>query len=236
MSRTAFVLAVTLLVVAASAVFTMTFDRANEGTLNAENAGSRGGPNGKSLSLRSNDEAKRVVSSSGRSSTLSLSKSAISHLDKSQLRQVERILARTRSDARQKLAKYQERYKLTKEQRRDIFPFIVAYHNQAHPKMIVNGQPLPSITPGSTLDETIAGFLDSAQQDALAKDVADHNAWWEDVVGQLETDLDTAISNGEVAPVAEAPANNLPAATGPAVGDGESSGHSGGNLFDLLGQ
>ncbi|MGB0327904.1 MAG: hypothetical protein ACPGJR_10235 [Akkermansiaceae bacterium] len=28
----------------------------------------------------------------------------------------------------------------------------------------------------------------------------------------------------------------LPAATGPAVGDGESSGHSGGNLFDLLGQ
>ncbi|MGC6457830.1 MAG: hypothetical protein ACON4R_05620 [Akkermansiaceae bacterium] len=94
----------------------------------------------------------------------------------------------------------------------------------------------PSITPDSTFDETIAGFLDSAQQDALAKDVADHNAWWEDVVGQLETDLDTAISNGEVALVAEAPPNNLPAATGPGVGDGKSSGHSGGNLFDLLGQ
>ncbi|MGC6457583.1 MAG: hypothetical protein ACON4R_04365 [Akkermansiaceae bacterium] len=77
----------------------------------------------------------------------------------------------------------------------------MAHHNQAHPDMIVNGQSLPLITPGSTFDETIAGFFDSAQQDALAEDV--------------------------VAPSA---------CTVVAEGDGESLGHSGGNLFDLLGQ
>ena len=43
--------------------------------------------------------------------------------------------------------------------------------------MIVNDQPLPSNTPGSTLDETIAGFLDSARQDALAEDVTVPLRW-----------------------------------------------------------
>ena len=237
MSRTSFVLAVTLLVVAGSMVFMMTFDRENGPAVNAENAGSRGGVERNSSGNRSSDDSRRVVSSRGRSSSLTLPESATSHLGKSQMRQVERILARTRSEARQKLAKYQDRYNLTKEQRRDIFTFIVAHHDQAHPDMIVNGQPLPSINPGSTLDESISGFLDSSQQDSLAEDVADHDAWWEEVVGQLENDLDTAISNGEVAPVVEEPSDPLPAApTGPAAGDGEASGHSGGNLFDLLGR
>jgi len=54
-------------------------------------------------------------------------------------------------------------------------------------------------------------------------------------VGQLESDLDTAISNGEMVP-ADDPSAGLRVASESAAGDGGSSSHSGGNLFDLLAQ
>ena len=75
----------------------------------------------------------------------------------------------------------------------------------------------------------------SSQREAFLEDAADHEAWWVEVVGQLESDLDTAISNGEMVP-ADNPSGGLRIATESAVGDGGSSSHSGGNLFDLLAQ
>ncbi len=54
-------------------------------------------------------------------------------------------------------------------------------------------------------------------------------------MGQLESDLDIAISNGEMVP-ADDPSAGLRIAAESAVGDGGSSNHSGGNLFDLLAQ
>ena len=85
------------------------------------------------------------------------------------------------------------------------------------------------------LEQNISSFLDSSQREAFLEDAADHEAWWVEVVGQLESDLDTAISNGEMVP-ADNPSGGLRIATESAVGDGGSSRHSGGNLFALLAQ
>jgi hypothetical protein len=151
------------------------------------------------------------------------------------LARVNRILSNTRREAREKLDQYSRDYGLTKEQQRDIFPLIVAHHEQAHPAMMVDGQPLIPANPGSSLEESVSSFLDSSQQEALIEDAADHDAWWEDVVGQLESDLDTAINNGEMVPADDID-TGLPLSSQPAAGNGDASEHSGGNLFDLLGQ
>jgi len=104
--------------------------------------------------------------------------------------------------------------------------------------MLVGGQPIPSITLGSTLEESIYPLLDADQQGLLAEAALDNDAWWKDVVDQLETDLDAAIEGGEMvaAPDDNTHSTGFTASDGPAAGDGEASDHSGGNLFDLLGQ
>ena len=43
-------------------------------------------------------------------------------------------------------------------------------------------------------------FSTPHNEEAFLEDAADHEAWWVEVVGQLESDLDTAISNGEMVP------------------------------------
>lgn len=238
MSRSSFVLAVTLFVVAGSLAFMTTFDRGSTAADTAETTPSKN-KNFHSTSPDRQDVAQgREASTRGTGTSLALQKSATIHLDPSQKRQVDSILSRTRRETRKKLDHYARRYQLNSEQRREIFPFIVAHHDQAHPSMIVNGQPIPSISPGSSLDESVSSFLDSAQQDALAEDGADHDAWWEDVVGQLESDLDTAISNGEMVPAEEDESGSaIVGGTDSSVeGNSEASQHSGGNLFDLLGQ
>jgi hypothetical protein len=132
--------------------------------------------------------------------------------------------------------KLSRQYKLTKEQRREVFPFIVVHHDQAQPAMTVGGQPLPFVTPGTTLNDGLSFVFDSTQRDELAEASVDHDAWWEDVVGQLEVDLDTAIDNGEMILTdkdSQELGNTVP--DEPTVGSGMASDHSGGNLFDLFG-
>jgi hypothetical protein len=235
MSRSSFILAVTLFVVAGSLVFVTSFDREN-GSPEANSAdGRKGRGNLARTSGRKESSQTRTKSSRESGTVLTLPAVVTSHLDSREMAQVNRILSRTRQDARKKLDQYSKNYGLTKEQQRDIFPLIVAHHDDAHPAMMVNGQPLASVSPGSSLEDSVASFLDSSQQDALLEDASDHDAWWEDVVGQLESDLDTAINNGEMVP-ADDDHTGLEPAAGAAVGNGEASGHSGGNLFDLLGR
>lgn len=235
MSRSSFILAVTLFVVAGSLVFMTSFDRENESSKTTFETGPKATGNLAGSSNRDKNSRARTKSSREDNTKLSLPKSTTAHLDSGDLARVNRIVSNIRQDARKTLNKYSRNYGLTKEQERDIFPLIVAHHEQAHPAIMVNGQPLTVANPGSNLEESVSSFLDSSQQEALLEDAADHDAWWEDVVGQLENDLDTAIGNGEMVP-ADDTNPGLEQATEAAAGNGEASGHSGGNLFDLLGQ
>ena len=235
MSRSTFILAVTLLVVAGSLAFMISFDRdrGGLGQVSSNDASSSEG----GASIYSQQESRRAQSGRDGATSLSLPNSATSHLDRAQLARVDAILSGTRRDARTQLDKLSRQYKLSKEQRREAFPLIVAHHEQAHPAMMVGGRPLPSIAPGATLNDSLAAVFDSTQLDELTESAADHDAWWEDVVGQLEVDLDTAIDNGEMVRADEdSPRPGIIVSDEPAAGDGESSSHSGGNLFDLLGR
>ena len=98
-----------------------------------------------------------------------------------------------------------------------------------------NGQTIAFVNSDYDLEQNVSSFLDSSQREAFLEDASDHEAWWVEVVGQLESDLDIAISNGEMVP-ADDPSAGLRIAAESAVGDGGSSNHSGGNLFDLLAQ
>ena len=235
MSRLFLVLATTLVVLIGSLIFILTFERGSKLSPPPASAASSARAEGKPTRSRRLAREARISSSRRLESSLSLPSSATTHLDQEQVQQVEDILARTRREARETLDKYDTRYQLSKNQRQEIFPYIVAHHPQAHPEMIVNGQPLPAIAPGTSLEERVSSFLNPSQQTALIEDSMDDQAWWEEVVGQLESDLDNAISDGEMVPADER-AVPPPVSREPASGDGEASERPGANLFDLLGQ
>ena len=177
----------------------------------------------------------RITSSRHGNNTLSIEKLATTHLNAEELARVDQILSQIQHDSQEELNQYSRNYGLTKEQQRKIFPVLVAYHDQTHPSIKVNGQTIAFVNSDYDLEQNISSFLDSSQREAFLEDAADHEAWWVEVVGQLESDLDTAISNGEMVP-ADDPSAGLRVASESAAGDGGSSSHSGGNLFDLLAQ
>ena len=233
MSRSSFILAAALFVVAATMVFISSFDRTH-GEAKIAYAGKRNkSTTGASDGARELTSRPRVKSMRQDDTYLSIQKSATTHLNSKELARVDRILSGIRLDSKEQLEQYNRNYGLTKEQQREIFPVIVAHHEQSHPAMMVNDQAIASVNPNFSLDQSVSSFLDSLQREAFLDDAADHEAWWEEVVGQLENDLDTAINNGEMVPAEEASAG-LRIAAESAVGDGGTSRHSGGNLFDLL--
>ena len=235
MSRSSFILAATLVIVAATMVFMSSFDRAN-GRSQSVSAGDSTGPSSilrgskRELSFQT-----RITSSRHGNNTLSIEKSATTHLNFEELARVDQVLSQIQRDSQKQLDQYSRNYGLTKEQQREIFPVLVAYHDQTHPSIRVNGQTNAFINSDHDLEQNVSSFLDSSQREAFLEDAADHEAWWVEVVGQLENDLDTAISNGEMVP-ADDPSAGLRIASESAAGDGGSSSHSGGNLFDLLAQ
>ncbi len=235
MSRSSFILAATLFIVAATMVFMSSFDRAN-GRSQPVSAGDPAGTfNVLRKSARESTTRTRIKSSRHDNNTLSIEKSATTHLNSKKLARVDQILSQIQRDTQEQLDQYSRNYGLTREQQREIFPVLVAYHDQTHPSIKVNNQAITSVNSDYDLEQNISSFLDSSQQEAFLEDAADHEAWWVEVVGQLESDLDTAISNGEMVP-ADHPSGGLRIAAESAVGDGGSSSHSGGNLFDLLDQ
>lgn len=236
-----------MLVVAGTAIFVMTFDRGQpeEITIQAREE-SRDRP-GFSRNPRSGSRIPGATGSRTNPSeitpALSLDPSATAHLNTGELVRVQAILEQTERDARRKLGRLTDQYDLSRSQRQQIYPYLLAHHSDAHPSMTVNGQFLPVITPGTTVEDSIASFLDPDQQDELVEASLDDEAWWKEIVGQLESDLNNAIETGEMVPVDE-PVDGGEPTTGsesspagnPASGEGEASEHSGGNLFDLLGR
>ena len=216
-------------------VFMSSFDRAN-GRSQPVSAESSTGPSNVLRSSKGEPTSRtRITSSRHGNNTLSIEKSATTHLNAEELARVDQILSQIQHDSQEELNQYSRNYGLTKEQQRKIFPVLVAYHDQTHPSIKVNGQTIAFVNSDYDLEQNISSFLDSSQREAFLEDAADHEAWWVEVVGQLESDLDTAISNGEMVP-ADDPSAGLRVASESAAGDGGSSSHSGGNLFDLLAQ
>jgi len=216
-------------------VFMSSFDRAN-GRSQPVSAEDSMGPSNVLRSSKGEPASRtRITSSRHGNNTLSIEKSATTHLNAEELARVDQILSQIQHDSQEELNQYSRNYGLTKEQQRKIFPVLVAYHDQTHPSIKVNGQTIAFVNSDYDLEQNISSFLDSSQREAFLEDAADHEAWWVEVVGQLESDLDTAISNGEMVP-ADDPSAGLRVASESAAGDGGSSSHSGGNLFDLLAQ
>lgn len=216
-------------------VFMSSFDRAN-GRSQPVSAEDSMGPSNVLRSSKGEPASRtRITSSRHGNNTLSIEKSATTHLNSEELARVDQILSQIQHDSQEELNQYSRNYGLTKEQQRKIFPVLVAYHDQTHPSIKVNGQTIAFVNSDYDLEQNISSFLDSSQREAFLEDAADHEAWWVEVVGQLESDLDTAISNGEMVP-ADDPSAGLRVASESAAGDGGSSSHSGGNLFDLLAQ
>ena len=245
MSRSQFTLGITMLVVAGTLAFSISFLQSDDYQAAGDQpfASSQTAPERKLVNLdQSRSRAARANSSRIVDSSdldLDLTSSSISNLTDADLQKVNAIVNRTRQESRNKLDKLTEKYYLTNNQRRDIFPLIVAHHKQAHPAILVNGQPLPRVNIGSTLNDSIYIELDSDQQDALTEATIDDEAWWKDVVGQLEDDLNDAISNAAMVAVAAHPTSEAGVTTssdGPASVDGEASTRSEGNLFELLRQ
>ena len=235
MSRSSFILAATIFIVAATMVFMSSFDRANGRSQPVSAEGSTGPSNVLRSSKGEPTSRSRITSSRHGHNTLSIEKSATTHLNSEELARVDQILSQIQHDSQEELNQYSRNYGLTKEQQRKIFPVLVAYHDQTHPSIKVNGQSVAFVNSDYDLEQNISSFLDSSQREAFLEDAADHEAWWVEVVGQLESDLDTAISNGEMVPADDTSAG-LRIASESAAGDGGSSSHSGGNLFDLLAQ
>ena len=245
MSRSQFTLVITMLVIAGTLAFSISFLQSDDYQAAGDQplASSQNAPERKLVNLNQSRSraaranSSRIVNSSDHD--LDLTSSSISNLTDADLQKVNAIVNRTRQESRNKLDKLTEKYYLTNNQRRDIFPLIVAHHKQAHPAILVNGQPLPRVNIGSTLNDSIYIELDSDQQDALTEATIDDEAWWKDVVGQLEDDLNDAISNGAMVAVAAHPTSEEGVTTssdGPASVDGEASTRSEGNLFELLRQ
>ena len=216
-------------------VFISSFDRANGRSQPVSAEDSTGPSNVLRSSKREHPSRTRITSSRHGNNTLSIEKSATTHLNSEELVRVDKILSQIERDSQEELNQYSRNYGLTKEQQRKIFPVLVAYHDQTHPSIKVNGQSVAFVNSDYGLEQNISSFLDSSQREAFLEDAADHEAWWVEVVGQLESDLDTAISNGEMVPADDLSAG-LRIASERAAGDGGSSSHSGGNLFDLLAQ
>ncbi len=116
-----------------------------------------------------------------------------------------------------------DRLGLTEEQQDRIFPVLAAAHPAFHPLLIPEGAapeagttagsgavgadagPVygdgTSVTPGAPIAEVESGIydvLDTAQQASLEEEAMDREAWWEDIVGLLESDLEDS-TGGEVA-------------------------------------
>lgn len=97
----------------------------------------------------------------------------------------------------ERLRSMTDQYQFTPNQRRQIFPLLVAHHADFSEGLIVNGFPAPS-PEESTLAEQIYPLLDLTQQENYQKNLLADVDWWSDVIGQLRDDLDRAYENGEV--------------------------------------
>jgi len=120
-------------------------------------------------------------------------------------------------ETRERLQQMTERYQLTPNQRREVFPLLVSHHPDFQEGIIVNGF-VAGNPDESNLASDLYPLLDLTQQEAYQEDLLADNEWWGEIIGQLRADLDGALESGEVEVVTE-PIDTLPESTGRDDGD-----------------
>lgn len=165
---------------------------------------------------------------------VSLANSALGKVGVDKHQQINEILSYVQGRSLAELDRLSETYTLTRKQRAAIYPLIVAHDPQAHPAMLVGGSSLPYIPSGRTLEESIYEELTPEQRDDLTQKALDRDAWWAEVASQLQDDLNRSMAEETAPDPSPSQAAGIIYSSGPAVGDGEATEHSGENLFDML--
>lgn len=100
-------------------------------------------------------------------------------------------------DSQARLREMTDRYQLTANQRREVFPLLVSYHAHFQDGLIVNG--FAAEPPNEDgLASAIYPILDLNQQEIYQEDLLANQEWWGEFIVQLREDLDGALTNGEV--------------------------------------
>ncbi len=185
-------------------------------------------------SKTSANERSAYAQRSHRSSPLPLSDRMIEDLDPTNYevsvtdQGLSELGQRIESDARERLQTMTERYQLSVNQRREIFPLLVSYHAEYQEGLIVNGSS-SSPPPSGNLASAIYPVLDPNQQENFQEALLADNEWWGDVIGQLREDLDGALSAGEIDLISEQ-IENLPKSETEGRDDGRAIENQGLNL------
>ena len=154
-----------------------------------------------------------------------------------QRQDVAKRLPWVRKNALSRLSRMTDRLDLTPAQRQKVFPQLLRSTSGYHPAMIIS-YPAQVTAPAESLaesektpDEAIHDSLDPEQQDDFIQQKLDDQAWWEEIVAQLEEDFDASVTADEDAITAgQAPPSPGQSTTPQA----EPQPQQGINLFDLL--
>jgi len=160
-----------------------------------------------------------------------------------QRQEVAKRLPWVRKNALSRLDRMTDRLDLTPSQRQKVFPQLLRSTNGYHPAMIINYPAQVAVPTESavattsiaeseqTPDEIIHDSLEPEQQDDFIQQKLDDQAWWEEIVAQLEEDFDASVTTEET-PVAAGQAP--PSSDDTSIPQAETQPQQGINLFDLL--
>ena len=154
-----------------------------------------------------------------------------------QRQDIARRLPWVRDNALSRLDRMTERLELTPAQQHKVFPQLLRATTGYHPAMTINYPPgvsLPTAEVATTEkspDEAIHDSLDPEQQEDFLQQQLDDQAWWDEIVAQLEADFDASVT-AEAGPVATGQAP--PEQEAVQESQPSSQPQQGNNLFDLL--
>lgn len=105
---------------------------------------------------------------------------------------LEEVGRKIERESRARLRQLTNRYQLTANQRREVFPLLVSYHADYTEGLIVNG--FTALPPrASQLTSELYLIMDLYQQETYQEDVLANNEWWGEILDQLRTDLDQSL-------------------------------------------
>lgn len=226
MTRSQFILGIALLCVSGTLAFFISFRNQENKRTGSAAVGSSSGPAHSTRNLE-------------RPFPLPLADRSIEKMDPTNYEvtvadiELQDVGSKIEREARERLQQMTERYRLSPNQRREIFPVLVSHHADYREGIIVNGFVIGNPA-ASNLASDIYPLLDLDQKEAYETDLLAHDEWWGEILGQLREDLDGALESGEVEVVTEIIETD-PLPTGPGRDDGEKVENEGvdvGNFFD----
>ncbi len=135
-----------------------------------------------------------------------------------------------------KLERMTDRYRLSPNQRRSIFPLLVSHHPDFVDGLVINGVTGRHPTSAS-LATDVFPVLDVVQQEAFQNDILADDRWWGEILAQLREDLDGALESGEEEIIVDLPPENiLPTSDRPSRSNGEAIENNPIDFGELFGQ